>query len=127
MSSTPSQIRFFVYENDILQPLSYFSGQELASIDVCVDALSRSFSKKVIFRSETLCVEAAEGNDPTLDDDNEPAYGLLQCRVYDNGTAIPTQFPAEVLEKIIGKSFKVHPQQFGAHPWNENITIKFEI
>lgn len=110
-----------------MQPLSYFSSQELASIDVCVDELSRSFSKKVIFRSETLCVEPVESNVPTLDEDDEPAYGLLQCRVYDNGTAIPTPFPEEVLEKIIGKSFKVHPEQFGAHPWNENITIKFEF
>jgi hypothetical protein len=97
MSSRPSQIRFFVYDNDVLRPLSYFSGQELASIDVCVDDLSRSFSKNVIFRSETLRVEAAEGKGSQFDEDDEPAYGLLQCRVCDNGAAIPTPFPAEVL------------------------------
>ena len=120
MSAT--QVRFFVYENDVLLPLSSLSGQELASIDkcvkdiadLCVSMANMPSKNEFYFHSETLLVENEE---------EEPVYGLLQCRAHTNS---PAAIPKEILANINGKSFKVTPQKLGLSPWGKNVEIKFE-
>jgi len=116
-----------VYENDNLLPISSLSGQELASIDECVEDIAKSClyvaknKSDVYFHSETLLVPVEDNEDEDEDEDEEPAYGFLQCR-HNNA---PTAFPNEILSNINGKSFNVKPKTLGLSPWG-NVEIKFE-
>lgn len=144
-SCATCQVRFDLYENDVLLPLSHMSGVELAFIAESVQSIADSLlcvstdNSAVSFHAETLLVRymellasymekglsskdaiSAAVSDVSAEDDEseeeDPSYGLLQCRVrnqcdeYDN--PIPAAFPTKLIPDIYGKSYSICPRGF---------------
>jgi hypothetical protein len=130
-----SQIRFFVYENGDLFPISSMTEPETAAIQECVqDLLPSAFSMGDVWMDVDTCLYDDEDADQDEDDYKEPEYGLLKCRTLNlkpkNGSlgemSIAGTIPDEILRIVNGKRFTVHPRQLGLSPWGQKVEIQFE-
>ena len=62
-----------------------------------------------------------------LENDQDPAeYGLVLCLTHGAASGdAQHSLPPEVIHKLVGNSFRIHPKQLGVHPWGSNITVAF--
>ncbi len=123
-----TNLKFFVRENGEDFPLSHMSEPECAAIGECVDDLCpTSWGAEYWFESDTCVTEEDE-------DEDLPAYGLLRCLTHNpnprNGSVfasrLPHPIPQDVLTKLAGKTFVVHPRQLGVNPWGAKVEVLFE-
>lgn len=124
----PTTLKFYVKEDGADFSISHMSGQETASIEECVsDLLPSCWGADCWFEADTCLYDEDE-------DEPEPDYGLVRCFTHNpkpkNGSQmelrLPYAIPTDVLAKYAGKTFRVHPRQFGVNPWGAKVEITFE-
>lgn len=98
------------------------SEPESSAIAECVEALLPKSKGAYWFEADVV-----------LFDEDEPPYGLVRCYQKNpnpkNGSLsesqLPHPLPQELLDAVEGKTFRVHPKQYGLNPWGATVEIKF--
>ena len=125
-----TSIKFTVFENDSLFSISQMSEPETFAISLVVDDLLPKVKGDTYWFEVDTCLFPED----LEDEDEEPEYGLVKCYQYNptpkNGSLgesrIPHPFPEEAFNALKGKTFLVHPKQYGVNPWGKKVEIKFQ-
>jgi len=128
----PTTLKFYVKEDDRDFAVCDMSEPEAAAIGECVDDLCpNAWGTGYWFEADTCILDYDEEGDG---DYEEPKFGLLRCFIHNpnprNGSLmesrLPHPIPQDILTKLAGKAFVVHPRQLGINPWGKKVEVIFE-
>jgi hypothetical protein len=119
-------LKFTVKENGNLFSASEMTEPESYSIEVEVNDL--------LPKPEGECWFEVDRTVWDNECDEDPEYMVLRCYKLNPTpknssqmeSKLPAPLPANLLDAIAGKTFRVHPKQYGLSPWADNVEIVFE-
>ena len=113
-----TSLKFHIFENDDMLPLSQMTEPETYSIGLCIEDLLPQPNGNYWFEIDMFLLD---------EDGEEPAFGLLYC--YEDSpkhekTSRP--LPKELLDTVEGKTLRLEPKQYGVNSWGKKVEVRFE-